>query len=106
MRNGKLRNRGDIKELGTTLTSRGQREDTVTTVFADVPYSKRDVSGGEIVRGRQVASEATCRLTMHYLPGITTKMRLVDGDHTYEFIAIRDPHDNRRELEIDAREIT
>ena len=99
------RHQGTIQTLGETLTSRGQREQTWSN-WIEVYYSKRDVSGGEIVRGRQVAAESTHRLSMRFLDGVTTKMRLVDGDHTYEFIAIRDPYDNRRELEIDAREIT
>lgn len=99
------RHHGKIEQLGTTLTSRGQRVDTWTEVCKTY-YGRQDAAAGEVLRGRQVAAESTHRLTMHWIDGVTTKMRLVDGDRTFEFVAVRDVFDNQRTLEIDAREIT
>ena len=97
------RHRGTIQRLGTTLDSRGQRVETWSTV-ATVFYRRTDATGGEVIRGRQMAAESTHLIETHWIDAITAKMRLVDGSRTFHFVAVRDPFDNRQTLAIDAKE--
>jgi SPP1 family predicted phage head-tail adaptor len=104
MESGKLRHRGTIEQLGSTLDDRGQRVQTWSTVVSGVFYSRQAAAAGEVIRGRQTVAEATQRLRIRYRSGLTPKMRLVDGSRVFHFLAVSDVDDRTRTLEIDAKE--
>lgn len=58
------------------------------------------VSGGEWLRSEQVQSHMTHRVTLRWLPGLTSKMRLLFGDRVFNVRMVRNLDERRRWIEL------
>lgn len=105
MRAGTLRHRVTLQVRAPSQDAEGQPDGAwgnVATVWAAV----EDISTRELVRGGIESGQATTRITCRYRTDITSGMRAVHGDRTFEIIGPPIDREGRtRELEILCREI-
>ena len=111
MRAGKLRHRIEIQTVTTAQSTSGEEtrtwptaetDDDLTVVWADV----QDLAGRELLLAQQASSEATVRVRLRHLDGITSAdCRIVHGDRTLEIVAVI-PDGRGRELELLCKELT
>jgi len=107
MEAGKLRQRvtiqQEIPDIGG-LDDYGQPVppwEDVATVWAAV----EPLQGREYFAAQQIAAEVTTRITMRYREGMNPQMRIAYGDITYEILAVINPAERGRELQILCREL-
>lgn len=103
MKIGKLQRRITIQEYVTARDSFGAEVPTwvdVATVWASVT----PVSGKEYFASAQVNAEATTKITMRYLAGITPKMRVVFEARTFEIISLLNFEERNIELNLMCKE--
>lgn len=103
---GRKRNRITIQQATEAQDSAGQPIRTWSTYLADYPVAVDDVAGGENLRGRMVAAEATIVFAGRWYAGVTAEMRVVYGSRTLNIVRACDPYGDRRELRIECREST
>lgn len=101
---GRKRNRITIQQATSTLDAAGQPIRTWTTYLADYPVAIDQVTGGEVLRGRQVSAETQIVFAGRWYEGVTTQMRVIYGSRTLGIVRACDPYGDRRELRIECRE--
>lgn len=102
---GWLDNRITIETPTATLDAAGQPIRTWATYgTASLPAKVEPVSGGEIVRGRQVSAETTIVFTIRYLTGVTTQMRVSWLGRTFGIVRAYDPYGRQVEMRIEGKE--
>lgn len=69
---------------------------TFNTCWADIS----PISGRELLAAQQVQSEISVRINARYMAGVTPKMRAVHGAKIYNIVAVIDPHEMHRELQL------
>lgn len=106
VRAGDLRQRITIKRLNRTQspTTGEMLAGTPSVLAANLPAKVEAVSGGELVRGRQVSAEATTLFTVRYRADVTTQMIVTYESRTLNIVRAQDPYGDRRELRIECRE--
>lgn len=105
MRAGLLRQRITIQTPTATLDAAGQPIRTWATFgTANLPAKAEPVSGGEVIRGRQVSAETQWMFTVRYLAGVTAQMRVIWGSRTLGIVKAEDPYGEQHELRIECRE--
>lgn len=104
MRAGQLRNRITIQSSTATPDAAGQLTRTWSTFAASVPAKVESVTGGETLRGRQIAAETKIVFTVRYLAGVTAQMRVSFEGRTFGIARCGDPYGDHRELRIEAAE--
>lgn len=85
MRAGKLRHRVKVQEAARTQNSRGEvtlSYMTGTPVWAEVS----PLSGTELERAGQIASEATHQVRMRHFDGLDSAKRILFGTRTFEIV--------------------
>ena len=104
MNAGYLRHRGWIKS--PTHTSDGMGGVTETWGTTTVCWgSMEPLRGREWVESGFENSEITARWRMRYYDGITPDMQLYYDGRTFEIIAVIDPAERHRELELMLKEL-
>lgn len=99
MRTGKLRHSIIIERAIESQDSTGG----ITTVWkevAKVRASFEPLTGKETYTAKQEFAQATARFRIHYIAGITPKMRVVMGGRVFDITYPFDPYDRGRELHI------
>lgn len=101
---GDLRQRIAIETPTATQDAAGQPIRTWATLSgcSSLPAKVESVTGGESIRGRNVAAEAQLAVTIRYRTDITTAMRVVYDAQRYGIVRASDPYGDQRELRIEA----
>lgn len=102
---GMLNQRISVEAAAWSQDASGQRIATWVPTFSKLPAKVESVTGGEILRGRQVSAEATTMFTIRYRAGVTTAMRVKFEGRTLGIVRVSDPYGDRRELRIECREV-
>jgi len=85
-----MRNRITFRQVEETRDTAMQPVRTWSAFMVDVPASVERVTGGEIVRGRQMEATVTDLITIRTSRGIDPKMQIVCGEDTYGIVHIDD----------------
>lgn len=99
MRAGRLRHRLTIQQRNETQGATGEVVLTWTT-YATVWGAVEPVSGRELLAGDRVAAEASVRVLVRYLSGVTTRHRVLFGSRLLEIVAVIDRDERHVELEL------
>jgi SPP1 family predicted phage head-tail adaptor len=102
---GRKRNRITVQTATETQDATGQPIRTWATYLADYPVAVDAVSGGEVLRGRQVSAEATTVFSGRWYEGVTPHMRVTFDGRTLGIVRAHDPYGDRRELRIECKEV-
>ena len=85
---GKFRHYISIQTPTETRDDYGEPIVTWPTTYHNAWASIEPLKGYEYWASQQVNAEVTSKITMRYKSGITPKMRVVWGDHTYRILSI------------------
>ena len=99
-----MRHRVTIKQKSVTRDTFGGEVVawvTVATIWAAV----EPLTGREWLEGRQMAAEVTTRIRMRYRSGVLPEYQVTYGSHTYDVLAVIQPEENRREMQLMCREV-
>ncbi len=99
MRSGKLNNKIIIESKTETIDSVGDSIETWAT-FATVWAEVKTQSGREFQSAREQHSELTHIVTLRYLSGATSKMRVNNGGDYYNILSVFDPSTRKREMKL------
>lgn len=103
---GEMRQRITVERCTSSLDAVGQPTLVWTTRVASLPAKVESVAGGETIRGRQVLATATTLFTVRYRSDVSVKDRVSYEGRTLGILRAGDPYGDRRELRIEAAEIT
>lgn len=103
MRAGKLRRILEIQEAVETQDTTGSMVPTWET-FAFVHGSVEPLRGREFWAAHELQAQMDTRIRIRYLPGITPKMRILDGTRIFQIYSVIDPESRQIELQIMAQE--
>ena len=84
---GNLRHRITLQKPVITRDSIGQELEEwqdVATVWASI----EPLSGKEYFNAQQTNSEVTTKITLRYLLGVTSQMRIIFQKHTYNILSV------------------
>ena len=104
MRSGRLNKRVTIQELSISKDQFNADIESwadVITVWAHI----EPLRGREYWQAKQVVAEVTGRITIRYQQGIDEKMRVTYGDKTYNILAVINPEEGNRTLQLLVKEI-
>ena len=104
MRTGRLNRRVTIQELSITKDQFNADIESwvdAATVWAHI----EPLRGREYWQAKQVVGEVTGRITIRYLTGIDEKMQVVYGDKTYNILAVINPEERNRILQLLVKEV-
>lgn len=88
---GRLRHRIEIQDyVGLVQDSNGNDVRNYTAFASNVPADIVPMRGRELFAAQQEFSEATVRIEMRYLAGMTDKMRIVHEGVYYGIVSIVD----------------
>jgi SPP1 family predicted phage head-tail adaptor len=104
MRAGDLRHRVTIQ---LPVESQNDFGEVITTWqdYKTVWAVVLPLTGREYFASRQVNAEVTVQIQMRYIPGITPKMRVVEGSKVYEIEAVMDVEGKKKELQLLCTEV-
>lgn len=104
MQSGKLNRRVTIQEL---LVSKDQYNADIESWvdLINVWAYIEPLRGREYWQAKQVVAEVTGRITIRYFAGIDEKMRVVYGDKTYNILAVINPEERNRTLQLLVKEV-
>jgi SPP1 family predicted phage head-tail adaptor len=100
MEAGKLRHKVTLEQLDTGQDSAGAVERSWSDFARDIWASVEPLSGREYFQAQQVASETSVRVRIRYRSGVLPTMRVVYGDRRFEILAVIDPEERHRELQL------
>lgn len=86
MNSGRLNRRVTLKKFAITRGTAGGFIETWTTLKT-VWAAVEPLSGRELIQAQQLGSEADIRIRLRYVIGLTTKCRVICGNHTYEIVS-------------------
>jgi SPP1 family predicted phage head-tail adaptor len=98
---GRLRERITLESATETQDAAGQPIRTWSTLESGIPAEVVAVSGGEVIRGRQVHADAKYMITVRYRTDVTTLERVSWNSLTLPIVAVGDPYGDRRDLRIE-----
>ena len=104
MRSGKLNRRVTIQRLEVTKDEYNADIESwvdAATVWAHI----EPLRGREYWQAKQVVAEVTGRITIRYLTGIDEKMRVTYGDRVYNILAVINPEERNRVLQLLVKEV-
>lgn len=100
---GKKRHRITVQSPTETKDEAHQPVVTWANRLTGEPASYEQVAGGEILRGRQVAANATCVFVVNYRAGYTHLERILFDSVYHEIVRIHKPEGIARFLELECR---
>ena len=103
MRAGRLRHRIVIQTMTDSVGSQGGLTEVPST-FAQVPADIIPLTGSEAFRSQQVFPEATHRIELRYLAGVTPKMRVAYGTRIFDILIPLNLEERNRELHLIVKE--
>lgn len=84
---GKLRNRVTIQDYTASKDSFGA-ETKVWSDYAEVSASVEPLSGKELYSAQQLHAETTTMITVRYLEGVNTRMRVLFKDKNFDILHV------------------
>ena len=105
MRAGTLRHPVIIQAATDGRTATGSPSRTWNT-WAEAFVSVRPLSGQELQDAQALEERITHEVRMRWIEGVTAKMRIVLDERTLEIVTAPSKDERRRELVIQAREVT
>jgi len=99
MRAGTLDERVELQERVETKDNDGYESESWRTV-ARVWVSVENLKAEERIEAEQRRGTRTHRIRMRYRAGVTSKMRIRDGDVVYQIDAVTEGFGRRRELQL------
>lgn len=106
LRTGKLRHSVTLQTNTPTQDDNGQLNESWGNTQTGIAAEVLAVSGGESVRGRQVAATTTHLVTIHYRSGVNPKQRFAWGSLILNITRAEDPDGTRRMLECQCERVT
>lgn len=100
MEAGKLRHKVTLQSLTTGQDSAGAATESWSNFATSIWASVEPLSGREYFQAQQVASETSIRVRIRYRAGIVPTMRVVYGSRKFEILAIIDPEERHREIQL------
>lgn len=103
MRAGELRHKITIQLNQPIRNSYGELEDNwinVTTVWASIEVLR----GREYFAAQQINEQITAKITIRYITGITTKMRVLFKDRIFDILAVLNHDERNIELNLMCKE--
>lgn len=104
MRAGRLRHRVTIQQCTETQNSYGEAVKEWTD-YATVWASVEPAKGREFWESQQVNAEITGTVVMRYLAGVKSKMRVLYDGRVFEILAVINPDERNRELQLAVKEM-
>lgn len=104
MKIGKLRHLIIIEESIPSRDSFGA-EVSEWIQFAKVWADVSPVSGREFASFKQINAEITTKITIRYIAGITTEMRILFGDRVFEIDSVINPEEKNISLLLMCKEV-
>lgn len=104
MRSGRLNRRVTIQRLEVSKDHFNADIESwvdTATVWAHI----EPLRGREYWQAKQVVGEVMGRITIRYLAGIDEKMRVTYGEKTYNILAVINPEEKNRMLQLLVKEI-
>lgn len=96
---GNLDQRVTLQQRDASLNTLGQASDTWTNV-AEVWARVEPLKGREFFAAGQMQSEATTRITIRYLAGVTERNRVLWRGQPYDISAVIEPDGHKQTLEL------
>jgi len=103
MRAGTLRQKVLIQQNTPSRDSYGAEVEAWTD-YAEVWASIEPARGREFWESQQVNAEVTGKIRIRYLEEVTPKMRVKHGSRIFEIIAVINPEERNRELQLMVKE--
>lgn len=105
MKIGNLRHRVSLQQKTITEDALKQQSETwmnIATVWAVI----EPLSGREYFAAKQINAEISVRITLRYLPGVTTEVRAVFGGRIFEVLSVVNPEERCESLILMCKEVT
>jgi len=90
----------------TSITTDGGEVTETWTTFATVWGLIKPLASREAWQAKQSQATTTHTITIHYLSGVTSRMRATWGSRTFNFESVVNINEQNRELVITATEVT
>lgn len=103
MRAGQLRHLITIQQRSVTRDDFGAESESWTT-FSQLWAKVSPLSGQELEQAQAMHSETTHQVTIRYLVGITTEMRVQHAGRTLNILAVTNPDERNIQLELLCKE--
>jgi SPP1 family predicted phage head-tail adaptor len=100
---GAKRHRITVQSKTETKDAALQVVVTWSDTFTGEPASYESVNGGETVRGRQVAANATAIFVVNYRSGYTPRHRVVFDGTNYDIVRVHTPAGIKRFIELECK---
>jgi SPP1 family predicted phage head-tail adaptor len=104
MRAGRLRHRIKIQEYTESQNTYGEVTKNWTD-YATVWATFEPIKGKEFWESQQINAEITTKVTMRYLAGVKSKMRILLGTRIFEIDSVINPEERNRELQLLVKEM-
>ncbi len=104
MKIGNLRHRVTLQQKTVIEDDLKQHTENWTDI-ASVWARIEPLSGREYFAAKQINSEISVRVTIRYLPGITTEARVVFGGRIFEVLSVVNPEERCESLILMCREV-
>lgn len=106
MKAGSLRQQITVQQLSSTTGDGGggvasENWTDFATVYADV----EPLTGRELFQAQQVNDELTHKITIRYIPGLSSKMRVKYGSRIFQIESVLDVGERHREVQLMTREL-
>lgn len=101
---GLLRHRVEIQTSVEVNDTFGQPIPAWSALYQNVKANVEPLNGQELFEARQLYSEVTHRITARYVPGVTTKHRVLWGTRVFDILAALNLEERNLVLEIMAKE--
>lgn len=96
----RLRYRITVQSHVATIGESGQRTSTWSDRLTNEPADHEDVTGGQMMRGRQIEEGVTSVFTVHYRDGYSPKQRVIYDGETYGIVRVHRVDGRKRYLEL------
>ena len=100
MKSGKIRHRVSIMNPVEAQSDTGEVVVASWSTLASVWVSIEPLAGGELTQADQMQAEATIRIRLRYLSGLTTQSRIHWNDRIYEIVAAQNIEERNIEYEL------
>lgn len=105
MRAGTLRHRVTLQSQQLTSDGQGGQTESWTDFAVGVYCRIEPLQGAEKVQAQQVNDELTHRISLRYLPGLSSKMRVLYGSRVFLIESTLNDNERNAEMVMFAKEL-
>lgn len=103
---GDLRHQITIQQMADTTDDYGTPVETDEwNTFATVWAAINPLTGREYIQTQNVIPDLTATIKIRYLPGVTTRMRVLYGTRVFDIKAVIDVEEHHREMQLMCAEV-